>query len=95
LDDLVEWRCVFGMGHTKKVGTTGRFGPRYGSTIRKRVAEIESEQKAYHKCPNCETRTLRRVAAGIWECKKCKMKYAGGAWKPFPSVKIRSSAPKA
>jgi large subunit ribosomal protein L37Ae len=80
------------MGRTKKVGTTGRFGSRYGSTVRKRVAEIESEQKIYHKCPNCETRSLRRIAVGIWECKKCKMKYAGGAWKPFPSTKIRPSA---
>nr|MDO8099806.1 50S ribosomal protein L37ae [Candidatus Njordarchaeota archaeon] len=83
------------MARTKKVKTAGRFGSRYGATIRKRVTEIESEQKALHKCPNCDTRALKRIAVGIWQCNKCKMKFAGGAWRPFPSAKIRSGAIKA
>ncbi|WXG42890.1 MAG: 50S ribosomal protein L37ae [Promethearchaeati archaeon SRVP18_Atabeyarchaeia-1] len=83
------------MGRTKKAGTTGRFGSRYGATVRKRVKEIEKEQKSYHKCPNCETRALRRVAVGIWQCKKCNMTFAGGAWKPFPMEKLRRGTTKA
>jgi large subunit ribosomal protein L37Ae len=77
------------MGRTKKAGPAGRFGSRYGATVRKRVMEIETEEKALHKCPNCETLALKRVAVGIWECKKCRMKFAGGAWKPFPMEKLR------
>jgi large subunit ribosomal protein L37Ae len=83
------------MGRTKKVGSTGRFGSRYGSAVKKRVMEIERDQKAYHKCPNCETLALQRVAAGIWQCKKCKMTFAGGAWKPFPMEKLRRGTTKA
>ncbi len=70
------------MGRTKKVGITGRFGARYGSTIRQRVIAIEKGLRAKHACPNCLKNTLKRVSAGIWECKKCGLKFAGKAYKP-------------
>ncbi len=66
----------------KKVGTTGRFGARYGTRTKKIVAAIESRQKQKQQCPYCERHTLKRVAAGIWYCKKCKSKFAGGAYFP-------------
>ena len=70
------------MGRTKKVGTTGRFGARYGATIRKRVRAIESKTYKPHKCPNCLSPKVKRVGLGIWECKKCGYKFAGGSWAP-------------
>lgn len=70
------------MGRTKKVGTTGRFGARYGRRTKKMVASIEKIQKQRQTCPLCERKTLKRLAAGIWFCKKCRGKIAGGAYFP-------------
>ena len=61
-----------------------RFMARYGSTLRKKIAEIEREQRALHICPSCGVPGVRRVSAGIWVCRKCGYKFAGGAWTPFP-----------
>jgi large subunit ribosomal protein L37Ae len=67
---------------TKKVGLTGKFGPRYGTKTKKMILEIESKQKKEKVCPYCERSALKRLAAGIWYCKKCKTKFAGGAYFP-------------
>jgi large subunit ribosomal protein L37Ae len=67
---------------TKKVGITGRFGPRYGSTVRKRVRKIEERMKQKHQCPQCRTKAVKRVAVGIWKCKKCAFTFSGGAYIP-------------
>ena len=67
---------------TKKVGITGKYGPRYGTKTKKIVLEIEKKEEKSRVCPYCERRTLKRIAAGIWFCKKCKTKFAGGAYFP-------------
>ncbi len=72
------------MARTKKVGSTGRFGARYGAKLRRRVLDIEKRQHAPHRCPACATRaSLKRHAAGLWKCKKCDLVFAGGAYVPF------------
>lgn len=70
------------MGRTKKVGRAGRFGARYGVTLRQRVAKIEANMKMLHKCPSCQTKAVRRVSTGIWTCRKCGHTYTGGAYVP-------------
>ena len=67
---------------TKKVGITGRFGPRYGTKTKKIIRKIESRIEKEKVCPFCERSTLKRVAAGVWYCKKCKTKFAGAAYFP-------------
>lgn len=67
---------------TKKVGSAGRFGTRYGVTIRQKVAEVEKKQKRKHKCPVCNFLRVKRVSTGIWQCKKCGVKFAGKAYEP-------------
>lgn len=71
------------MGRTKSVGPAGRFGPRYGSTLRKRIALIERKTRGPHRCPRCRTLgSLKRISVGIWWCRKCNYIFAGGAWVP-------------
>ncbi|NHK32467.1 MAG: 50S ribosomal protein L37ae [Asgard group archaeon] len=68
---------------TKKVGSTGRFGPRYGAQLKRRFLKIEDSMNATHKCPNCASPTVKRKSVGIWHCKKCGLNFAGGAWVPI------------
>ncbi len=69
--------------------SAGRFGPRYGRFIRKRVIEVEELQKAAHPCPRCDQVSVKRKGTGIWECRKCGFKFAGGAYVPqTPTFRI-------
>lgn len=68
---------------TKKVGSAGRYGARYGRTIRQKVAKVEKIQKRKHKCPYCNYSKVTRVSSGIWKCKKCGAKFAGKAYEPW------------
>ena len=68
---------------TKKVGSTGRLGSRYGAKLRRRVLDIERRRSEPQRCPSCATRALAREAVGLWKCKKCGLSFAGGAYVPF------------
>ncbi|MBR9683371.1 50S ribosomal protein L37ae [Candidatus Woesearchaeota archaeon] len=61
---------------------TKRFGARYGRRPKKKFAQIETEQRAKHKCPYCNKDAVKRIAAGIWQCRKCDVKFAGKAYSP-------------
>lgn len=67
---------------TKKVGSAGRFQARYGVRTRTRVRNVEILQKAKHVCPSCGHQKVKRVSTGIFQCKKCEVKFAGGAYIP-------------
>jgi len=71
------------MARTKKVGSTGRYGSRYGAKLRRRTLDIEDRRKEPTRCPSCATKALKRKAAGLWECSKCNLLFAGGAYVPF------------
>ncbi|WWC89757.1 60S ribosomal protein L37a [Kwoniella dendrophila CBS 6074] len=65
---------------TKKVGVTGKYGTRYGASLRKTVKKMEITQHARYACPNCGKNAVKRTAVGIWKCKGCARTYAGGAY---------------
>lgn len=68
------------MRRTKKVGSTGWMGPRYGIRIRRRVLEIDRAQHKANTCPTCSTVTLWRVSSGIYECQRCGTRVSGPAY---------------
>ena len=74
------------MTGTKKVGSSGRFGVRYGGRIRLKVAEIEHKAKSSYECPSCKKLKLERQSKGIWECKRCGYKMAGKAYEPWEAA---------
>lgn len=71
------------MSGTKKIGAAGKYGVRYGRSIRTGILKTHAERHAPHRCPSCRKIALRREAAGIWSCKKCATTFAGKAYKPF------------
>ena len=69
---------------TKRVGSAGRFGVRYGNTLRKKVSDIEKSSRAKHKCPFCSKESkVRRMAYGIWKCHACEKVFVGKAYRPY------------
>jgi len=65
---------------TKKIKASGRFGSGYGTRVRKRINKIEGVQRKKQICPYCSKPGVKRVAAGIWHCKKCGKRFAGPAY---------------
>mmetsp|Transcript_69 Transcript_69/g.95 ORF Transcript_69/g.95 Transcript_69/m.95 type:complete len:95 (-) Transcript_69:20-304(-) len=65
---------------TKKVGITGKYGTRYGSTLRKLVKKIEVSQHSTYRCVFCGKDSVKRTCVGIWTCKSCRKTVAGGAY---------------
>jgi large subunit ribosomal protein L37Ae len=64
----------------KKKSSTKRFGPRYGGSIKQKLANIERKQKEKYACPKCLKEKVSRISAGIWYCKNCDTKFAGRAY---------------
>jgi len=70
----------------RKTRSAGRFGVRYGSKVRKLVADIEERMRQGYKCPECGIMAIRRTDTGIWSCKKCNHTFSGGTYVPKTSV---------
>ncbi|MBC7081793.1 MAG: 50S ribosomal protein L37Ae [Thermoplasmatales archaeon] len=72
---------------TKKVKSAGKFGVRYGVKTRHIYREIDEKQRLKYVCPKCGRKRVKRESTGIWVCKKCNTKFAGGAYVPETIVK--------
>lgn len=66
----------------RKVGLAGGFGARYGTVARRQYVEIVTGLRSKHECPRCRFDTVKRWSVGIWHCRKCGYKFAGGAYTP-------------
>jgi len=77
------------MAKRKKVGSTGRFGSRYGVKVRRSIDSVEEQIKQDYECPQCKHKKVTRESKGIWTCKKCGLTFAGGAYRPYVGRQIR------
>lgn len=74
--------CLFEekMAEKKCSGSIKRFGVRYGLTVKNKFAKVEAGHLKRNKCPYCKFTAVKRLSAGIWQCSKCKAKFAGKAY---------------
>jgi large subunit ribosomal protein L37Ae len=61
---------------SKKTKAAGRFGARYGRSVRTKLASVETKQRKKQKCPFCGKLGVKRLSKGIWKCSKCDKKFA-------------------
>jgi large subunit ribosomal protein L37Ae len=73
---------------TKKVAMTRGLGTRYGATVRKRYIKVVTEAKQTHKCPQCGAEAVKRESVGVWNCRKCDVTFAGGAYTPVTKLGV-------
>jgi len=65
---------------SKKSKSAGRFGARYGKTVRDKLVKVEIKQRVKQKCPFCGKSGVKRLSKGIWKCPKCKKKFASDTY---------------
>lgn len=65
---------------TKKAKASGRFGARYGKTVRARLNKVESKQRKKQKCPFCGKLGVKRLEKGVWKCPRCEKKFASNTF---------------
>jgi large subunit ribosomal protein L37Ae len=70
----------------RKVGLAGGFGARYGTVARRQYVELVTGLRSKHECPRCKFDTVKRWSVGIWHCRKCGYKFAGGAYTPITKL---------
>jgi len=64
----------------KKFGSIKRYGARYGRRLKDKIADIEKKSKKLGMCPFCKKIGAKRLAIGIWQCRKCGSKFTGNAY---------------
>ncbi|CDP09397.1 unnamed protein product [Coffea canephora] len=78
---------------TKKAGIVGKYGTRYGASLRKQIKKMEVSQHSKYLCEFCGKYAVKRKAVGIWGCKDCGKVKAGGAYtlNTASAVTVRST----
>ena len=77
---------------TKKVGIVGKYGTRYGATLRKIIKKFEVSQHARYVSPFCGKNSVKRSAVGVWLCKRTNKKIAGGAYQLSTTAAVTAKA---
>ena len=78
------------MATATKYGSVKRFGARYGRRVKEQYGKIEKQRAEMSMCPYCRKADMKRLSSGIWSCKKCNIKLAGGAYTVERIVKVET-----
>ncbi len=81
------------MAKKVKLGSTKRFGPRYGRKNKEKIASLENIHRNRQKCPFCNYVKVKRLCQGIWQCGKCDAKFTGKAYYIEAAKKAKEKAP--
>ncbi len=65
---------------SKKSRSAGRFGARYGKKVRDRLVKVEDKQRKKQPSPFHPNGEAKRIAVGIWKCKKTGKVFANNAY---------------
>ncbi|KAG7624775.1 Ribosomal protein L37ae [Arabidopsis thaliana x Arabidopsis arenosa] len=78
---------------TKKAGIVGKYGTRYGASLRKQIKKMEVSQHSKYFCEFCGKYSVKRKVVGIWGCKDCRKVKAGDAYtmNTASAVTVRST----
>jgi len=83
------------MEKEERLGSAKRFLARYGSKPKHKFAQIEKEQRKKHQCPYCNNVAVKRIAVGIWHCRKCNAKFTGKAYSVSKTISFEKTPVKA
>jgi large subunit ribosomal protein L37Ae len=64
---------------------------RYGKKIRERESAVTALSRGRHACTKCGKKAVKREGAGIWKCRACGVKFAGGAYSPQTTIGATAS----
>lgn len=78
------------MAEVRRYGAAKRFGARYGRKLKQKFAEVESLQRQKYACPYCSYIKVKRLAAGIWQCRKCDSKFTSRAYTLSKKVVVQA-----
>ena len=53
---------------------------RFGASLRKQFYETRRQSSSRYQCPRCEKLAVKRASYGLWACRSCGSKFAGGAY---------------
>ena len=65
---------------SKKAKSSGRFGSKYGRSVRAKLVKVETKQRLKQRCPFCKKLGVKRLSKGIWQCSKCNKKFASNTY---------------
>ena len=65
---------------TKKIKAAGKFRTGFGINTRRQFNKIESTQRKRQTSPFYSKARAKRIASGIWKCKKTGKVFAGPAY---------------